>query len=260
MKNAISLHSVFSVAAVLVALHAGMHVDSTAQMPLEAWAAPVQQNAGSKSAAKPEGWPREVKSGDTTFIVHQPQFEGWDGHSVGAFSAVEVKTAGSDKPVYGVVHATATANIDKVNRMVTFEDLRLPKVSFPAVPDMEGLYLRILQNSVMPKVRQISLDRFEASITVMEAEQKVEALPLKNDPPKIILSKVAAILIYIDGNPAYKPVKGIKLERVINTRPLVLKDAGENTICTCSTDGWKLPWLPVLGPSARIPRTSSRRP
>jgi hypothetical protein len=36
---------------------------------------------------------------------------------------------------------------------------------------------------------------------------------------------VPAILVYIDGNPAYRPVKGAKVERVINTRPLIVRDA-----------------------------------
>ncbi len=212
MQNAISRHVVmFAVAAL------GFAADIHGQAP---------QNSRPTPATNADAWPREVKSGGTTFLVHQPQIDSWDGRKAGAYSGVEVKKDGSDKPVYGVLTATANTDIDKANRTVEFKDLRLTKVSFPGAPDMEGLYLRILQNNVMPKVRRISLDLFEASIAIMEAENKVELYSLKNDPPKIILSAVPAILIYIDGDAAYRPIKGTKLERVINTRPLVVREPG----------------------------------
>ena len=43
---------------------------------------------GSGSAVRdPESWPREVKNGDKTFLVHQPQFDSWDGRKVEALCA-----------------------------------------------------------------------------------------------------------------------------------------------------------------------------
>ncbi len=210
---------------------------SAGPFPFEPAGGQSAQSAGSSQANAPDSWPRVVKSGDTTFSVHQPQFEKWDGNAVEAYSAIEVKKSGSDKAVFGVAMATAKTEIDKVNRTVEFRDLELKNVSFPAAKDDEGLYLRILQNSVMPRVRRISLDRFEAAIAVMEAEAKIESLPVKNDPPKIILSKEAAILVYIDGQPVYRPGKGTKLERVINTRPLVLREPGGKHYLRLF-DGW----------------------
>jgi len=182
--------------------------------------------SGTAQEASEEGWPREIKSGETIFKVHQPQLESWDGIRVEAYCAIEVTTAGSDNTTYGAALVTARADVDKVARMVSFEDLKVPKAIFPSAPDQEGLYLRILQNSIMPKARLLSLDRFETALAVMEAQQDIEALPLKNDPPQILFSTVPAILVYVDGDPAYRPVKDSKLERVVNTRPLILKDAG----------------------------------
>ena len=191
----------------------------------------------SRQAPSAESWPREVKSGDKTFKIHTPQLDVWDGHNVEALCAIELKVAGSDKTIFGALRASATADVDKATRMVRFQNLKVTKVVFPSTPDDEGLYLRILQNSVMPKVRQISLDRFESLIAAMEAEHKFSSYPLKNDPPQILLSQVPAILIYVDGNPAYRPMKNVKVERVINTRPLMVKTA-DGRHYLHAFDGW----------------------
>jgi len=71
----------------------------------------------------------------------------------------------------------------------------------------------------------------------METEQKFKAFPLKNDPPAIIHSQVPAILVYIDGTSVYQPVKKTGMRRVINTRPLILKDSAEKLYLHLF-DGW----------------------
>ena len=184
----------------------------------------AQQPAG--QAPDEEGWPREIKSGNTTFVVHQPQLDSWDGRNVEVLAAIEVKVEGRDKILYGAARAMAGANIDKSTRMIEFVDVKIVKAIFPSSPDNEESYLQILQDSVMPKVRQMSLDRFEAALTVMEAEHKFKAFPLKNDPPAIIHSEVPAILVYVDGPPSYRRIKYPGLTRVINARPLILRDSG----------------------------------
>jgi len=172
-----------------------------------------------------EGWPRVVEADTLTFTVHQPQLESWDGYQVEAYAAIEVKIPDIENQVYGAAFITAKTSIDKTDRMVEFGDIEVPRAVFPSLPEKTEEFLKILRDKVMPESRLIALDRFEAALAVMEAEQKIEALPLKNDPPKIILSNEPAILIYIDGDPAFRDVSETALKRAINTRPLLLKDA-----------------------------------
>src|SRR5690606_33979442 len=51
-----------------------------------------------------------------------------------------------------------------------------------------------------------------------------EGHALRNEPPVIIFSTKPAMLILIDGPPAFRAVDGTDLERVVNTRALVLRD------------------------------------
>ena len=69
------------------------------------------------------------------------------------------------------------------------------------------------------------------------AEKTDAVLPLKNDPPKFLFSEKSAILILIDGDPVYRPVEGTDLERVINTKPFIVRDtAGVHYLKVF--DGW----------------------
>ena len=223
----------------ILALAGILFVDGLSRAQSPTASQPQKEAKSSQSGVKAgdeDAWPREIKNGDTTFVIHQPQVDSWDGCDVAVLAAIEAKVAGRDKPLYGAVRATAKVNVDKTTRMVEFTNVNVEKVVFPSSPENEATYLRILQNSVMPKVRRISLDRFETALTVMEAEQKFKAYPLKNDPPAIIHSTVPAILVYVDGTPNYRRMKSGDFSRIINTRPLILKD--EKKFYLHLFDGW----------------------
>src|SRR5262249_2548152 len=67
-------------------------------------------------------------------------------------------------------------------------------------------------------------DRAEASLAILQARKMAGGQPLRNDPPAIIFSTKPAMLVLIDGQPAYRPVEKTDLERVFNTRALILRE------------------------------------
>lgn len=109
---------------------------------------------------------------------------------------------------------------------MTLDRYELVKADFPSAEAESRAWVDALQKDAAGKTKTMSLDRLEASVGVHEAEQRADRTPLRNDPPTILISNVPAILVYVDGPPSYKPVAGTSLECVINTRPLLLKDAG----------------------------------
>jgi len=44
------------------------------------------------------------------------------------------------------------------------------------------------------------------------------------DPPRLLFAERSAILVLIDGDPVYRPVKGTDLQRIINTKPFIVRD------------------------------------
>jgi hypothetical protein len=47
---------------------------------------------------------------------------------------------------------------------------------------------------------------------------------IKNDAPRFLFSEQPATLIRIDGDPVYRSIEGTDLERIINTKPLIVRD------------------------------------
>ena len=98
------------------------------------------------------------------------------------------------------------------------------------------------------------MDLLETSLAINQLP--VRKQQVNNIPPKIIFSDQPAILVAIDGPPAYRPVPGTELERVINTHALLLKDrAGrfylhvlDGYMEAPSLDGpWKIAGRPPAG-------------
>jgi hypothetical protein len=182
-------------------------------------------------------WPKVVKSGDTTATFYLPQLDSWDGNRLEVHSAVSVQKSSKTQPVFGVATVVADTEVDKGARKVTLENIRIDKVRFPSAPDKEEAFKKFMEQHIPPKVRTIELDRLETALAMQEARDKGEAKPFRNDPPRIAFSTVPAILVFIDGSPAYRPVTGTAYERVVNTRPLVLKDTS-GTHYLRLFDGW----------------------
>ncbi len=73
----------------------------------------------------------------------------------------------------------------------------------------------------------MSLDQIESAIAInreLKATQSVEGV--RNDPPDILFSFQPALLVLIDGEPKLKPAGAGDVERVVNTRTLLLKQNG----------------------------------
>ena len=208
--------------------------------PATAKAAPAAAAAKPATAPAPKTtdgiWPREVVTSIGIATIYVPQVEAWDGVTVEFRAAVALRGKSDAPPVYGVLWGKARTNVDKDARVVSLLDREFTKLVIPSAPDKQETWKQVLSKEVQPAVKTIALDRLAALLEVAAADKMAASVPVKNDPPKIVFSKQIAILAYVDGKPVYQPVKDTKLERVINTRVLLLKDKDEHFIKVF--DGW----------------------
>jgi hypothetical protein len=188
-------------------------------------------------AAITPDWPKVVKAGDATITFYLPQFDSWDGHRLEAHAAVSIAPSASAQAVFGVASVVAETQVDKGARTVTIEGLKVSSVRFPSAADQEAAYRKLIEQHIPSRVRTMELDRLEAALAAVQARTRGEGKPLRNEPPRIVFSTTPALLVLIDGSPAYRPVTGTPYERVINTRPLLLKDAA-GTHYLRLFDGW----------------------
>jgi len=172
----------------------------------------------------PDPWPKVVVQNGATYTLYQPQLDSWDEYRFEAHAAVSVLPAGAKEPDFGVIEITAKTHVFRLFRTVHFRDVEVKKATFPSVPDKAAAYQQGFQSVVAGGYSTMSLDRLQAMLAVQGAEKQAKAVPVKNEPPKFVFSQGAAVLVTIDGEPVWRPVQGTSLERVINTRALVLLD------------------------------------
>jgi hypothetical protein len=196
-------------------------------------------------------WPREFQDNGTKVDIYQPQIEKWEGTDFETRSAVAVTPpGGSNAPIYGVFWMKARADVDKAARIVTLNDITVTKAKFPSVPQIESQYLALIARHVPTVSKTVALDHVEASYAVSEAVKKARTVPVKNDPPRIIYSSTPSLLVLVDGPPAMRPMRGLNVERLINSRALILK-AGSLLYLNAS-DHWYQSFT-INGPWALAP-------
>ncbi|SEN18068.1 hypothetical protein SAMN04487857_11170 [Pseudomonas sp. ok272] len=242
--------SIFSLLAVSVLI--------CAALPIAQAQTPVQTAAQAPAAAAPAepSWPLIVTSDTTTLTIYQPQIDSWDGYTLNARAAVGA-TDKDGKTTYGILHLNAHTLVDKATRWVVLDQYQVTKADFPDDEKRAGTWLAALQQDAAKRKKTISLDQLEAALGVIAAEKKADSQPIDNTPPAIISSESPALLVYIDGEPTYRAVEGTTLQRVINTRPLLLKDAqGKHYLHVF--DGWMVAdrlggtYAPLKAPGAEL--------
>ena len=224
------------------------------------WSTPALAQSAPAAPAAPipaDPWPRKVDLANASVLVYQPQVNKWEGNLIDFRAALAIQPVGAKEETFGVIFATARTQVDRVARIVVFEDLKITKSDFPTLPNRGAAYAAELQKNIASDVRTIALDRLEASLAMTGI--KPPAVPVQNNPPRVIVSTAPAILVPIDGAPVMKPVPGhSRYQRIVNTRALIVQGGLGDNFYMHVYDGWLSagaltgPWSQaVLGPFVR---------
>jgi len=175
--------------------------------------------------ASADAWPMIFTDGATRYTVFEPQCDSWDGHQLIGRCAVAVQPADQSQPTYGVFRFSAVTLVDKTSRTAALAGFKLNSAVFPSAPDAAKNYVPPVVLHLVEHAPPLPLDHLEKNLVLTAAPK---AGLLDNAPPEIIVSRRPAVLVYIDGPPAWRPVSGTGLRRAINTRVLLLKDPSNN--------------------------------
>jgi hypothetical protein len=180
------------------------------------------------SQVTPDPWPKSAELNGTKYTIYQPQLDAWDNYTYKAHAAVSVQPAGSKDVTFGVIEISATTIVNKQARVVHIENLTIDKATFPSAPTQAASYQQAMQKLLTKGTASMSLGRLEAALAIEGAERKAVRVPVLNEPPRIVFAQKAAVLVLIQGEPAWHPVQGTTFQRVVNARALVLSDQSGN--------------------------------
>lgn len=167
-------------------------------------------------------WPRSYKVDGVAFSLYQPQVDSWSGNEIKARQVMEVRT-GADEHSYGVLWLDAKTGTDKEARTVTLDDLTVERLSFPNARDKESAYLAAAKKALPTTQLVVSLDAIEAQLAIAGAEQKADNIAVSNAAPDIIVSLEPAMLVLVDGDPAWRASGVSGVERVLNSHAPILR-------------------------------------
>jgi hypothetical protein len=237
-EMAAMIHRITRLVATIVGLSLGLGIASAQPKPSTPAPAPANDTAARADAPRESTWPYAVDSGDTKILVYPPQLQSWNGSELDATAAASVTVGEKGTPTFGILDISARTLVDKGSRLVTLDDYKVVKADFPSAQDKSPAWTKALQDDAKGKSRTIALDRLEASLEIAASQDSSRgAAPIRNDVPTVILSTKPAMLVYVDGAPVFRALEKTNYQRVVNTRPLLVKSA-QGDLYLHVFDGW----------------------
>jgi len=172
-----------------------------------------------------KSWPREIVTEKGAIIsIYQPQLESMKGNVIASRMVVSLKRTKKDEPVFGVVFSESTISTDLDTRKVKLEGMKVKNMKFPDIVDQAKLttLTAILEKEVPTWQIVLTIDEI---IATLESNQGVGSENLNTEAPEIIYATKPSTLVLIDGEPKLKMDEGLKMEKVINTPFLIVKNS-----------------------------------
>jgi hypothetical protein len=171
--------------------------------------------AAASSVPTDPGWPREIERDGIRFVYYQPQVDEWKNFQDLRARIAFTLTGKDGKPAVGIeeLRGRTVANVE--NRTVLIDNIEITAVRFPSLSDLDAAAMEKLLRSTFPgKPITVSLDRLIASVQI--SQENAKTVPVKTDPPKILVSTTPAILLTVQGDPVLAPIKSLNLKFVLN--------------------------------------------
>jgi hypothetical protein len=210
------------------------------------------------------GWPRGYKTpSGAQVVLYQPQVASWDDqkHMV-AYTAASYLPPGAQKPELGTLKVEADTSVSLTERLVKFSTLKITETNFQTLPkeQVQELIAEI-DKTIPPEDRFIALDRVLAQVDKSQITPK-NVPDIKADPPKIFMSRTPAILLGLDGDPVWSPIKDNDLKFAVNTNWDLFQHTPTNTFYLRDESVW-LKATDLNGPwtyAATLPESFSKLP
>src|SRR5712672_2114597 len=160
------------------------------------------------------GWPRQIKKQGNLLIYYQPQVDDWKNFTDLTWRMAFSLTPAGGKQVVGVMELEGHTDVDNDRKIVLISNLMVSGTHFPSLDPAIASQMDQLVKTFLPPTVTISLHRL---VAVVKKPESVPGVPVKNDPPAIVISYSPAILLAVDGEPSLAAVPKTDLEFVVNT-------------------------------------------
>ena len=192
---------------------------TTAAKPAAATTPPKSPAASATArVAADGGWPRSYAIDKGLITIHQPQIASWDGQQhIVAFAAVSHTAFGAPKPAMGSIKFESDTSVSLDSRLVNLSPLKLTESHFADLPKEQLRdVVDAIQQLVPKEPMVIALDRVLARLDKSKIVPR-DVAGIKADPPVIFYSTSPAVVVNLDGDPVWSPIRENDLKFAVNT-------------------------------------------
>jgi hypothetical protein len=227
---------------------------------------PPASSSRPAGAAQPAdgGWPRayDTASGGR-IVLYEPQVASWpDQKHMVMYTAAAYTASGAKTPTLGTLKIEANTQVAVSERLVSFSEFTITESHFPTLSrDQLRMVVDEITSSVPRNERVIGLDRVLAVVKTSDITPK-NVDGVRADPPVIFFSERPAILVNIDGEPIWSPIKDNDLRFAVNTNWDLFALGTQATYYLRNNSVWMTaanvdgPWTPAH----RLPDNFSKLP
>jgi hypothetical protein len=211
------------------------------------------------SVAQDPGWPRQITKQGSTLVYYQPQVDDWKDFTDLTWRMAFSLTPAGGKQVVGVLEVQGHTDVDNDSKMVLISNLKITDTHFPSLDPASAAQMDQLVRTFLPPAVTISLHRL---VAVVKKAESVPGVPVKNDPPAIVVSYKPAILLSVDGEPVLAEIPKTKLQFVVNTSWPLFLDTSKSNYYLLAGQQWMTasdlngPW----SPTAKLPKDMAKVP
>ena len=165
------------------------------------------------------GWPRSYPTASGgRLTISQPQIVSWkDQKRMVMYAAVSYMGKDDKAPALGTLRVEANTSVAVPERLVNFSEFEITAANFPTLSrDQLSAVAGEINAAVPLDERVIGLDRVLAAVDKTEITPRSNAA-VKADPPAIFYSTTPAVLVNVDGDPIWSPIKENELRFAVNT-------------------------------------------
>jgi hypothetical protein len=196
------------------------------------------------------GWPRTVTLPSGTALWYQPQVESWTGQKqMIAWSAVAYTLKGATQAALGTIKLEGDTRVALDDRLVGIE-FTITEYNFPSLKTDQVKRLVSEVQALPNHERVLDLDRLMAYIADSPLQVK-NTEGLKADPPKIYSAAAPAILVNLDGEAIWSPIKEVDLKYAVNTNWDLFEHGPTKTYYLRYNESW-LQATTITGPWAAV--------
>jgi hypothetical protein len=213
----------------------------------------------------PDGeWPRRYLAPDGALVIlYEPQVASWENQKLLTLhAATSYAPSGSDRPLVGTFIAEADTRVSVAERLVDFSSFRITQSNFPGASREQAAAAVAAVKASMPfDHRVFSLDKVLAYQDASRIRPR-NVDGVKADPPVVFFSTRPAVVVNLDGNPIWSPIRDNDLRFAVNTNWDLFEHGPSNTLYLRYEDIW-LKARNVTGPwtaAGTLPASFGRLP